>query len=296
MALPVVISRENSIRVQVSKYICNGKMINANTTKPCTHKKGAVNTAYRMRFGRPAPASTWPAQTALSTRLPIDHGSSIQVALSIDRYAHRVSLVLPRAGRTTFLRQVGRPSRSITSTTPCAPLKYNTNRSAAFVCPFRVSARASLPTRPGHTKAAPTPRAGQPARKATRKVRCLFLRADDLPVASYRRPRSNRRTPPSHLTMRFANYKPERGVHSDRCEARSSLISPRSDSTPLHHSAPGTGAQTATLRLVMEPAEKGQGPRQGYASRPSVFLLTPYGPTALQRSVRIAAYCSFTGQ
>jgi hypothetical protein len=28
----------------------------------------------------------------------------------------------------------------------------------------------------------------------------------------------------------------------------------------------------------MEPAEKGQVPRQGYASRPSVSLLTPYGP------------------
>ena len=246
-----------------------------------------MNTAYRMRFGRPATASTWPAQTALSTRLPIDHGSSIQVALSIDRYAHRVSLVLPRAGRTTFLRQVGRPSRSITSTTPCAP-QYNTNRSAAFVCPFRVSARSSLPTRPGHTKAAPAHRAGQPARKATRKVRCLFLRADDLPVASYRRPRSNRRTPPSHLTMRFAKYKPERGVQSDRCEARSSLISPRSDSTPLHHSAPGTGAQTATLRLVMEPAEKGQVPRQGYATRPSVFLLSFHRPYryALSRHLR----------
>ena len=39
-----------------------------------------------------------------------------------------------------------------------------------------------------------------------------------------------------------------------------------------------TGAQTATLRLVMEPALKGQVPRQGFASRPSVSLLTPYCP------------------
>jgi len=31
---------------------------------------------------------------------------------------NRVSLAPPRAGRTTFLRQVGRPSRSIASTTP----------------------------------------------------------------------------------------------------------------------------------------------------------------------------------
>jgi len=35
---------------------------------------------------------------------------------------------------------------------------------------------------------------------------------------------------------------------------------------------------TATLRLVMEPAEKGQVPRRGFASQPSVFLWTPYGP------------------
>ena len=35
---------------------------------------------------------------------------------------------------------------------------------------------------------------------------------------------------------------------------------------------------TATLRLVMEPASKGQVPRQGVAPRPSVFLLTPYAP------------------
>jgi hypothetical protein len=109
--------------------------------------------------------------------------------------AHRVSLVPPQAGRTAFLRQAGRPSRSITSTTPCA-----------------------------------------------------------------------------------SQYKLVCGVQSARCEARTALISPRADSTPPHFSAPGTGAQTATLRLVMEPAEKGQVPRQGYASRPSVSLLTPYGP------------------
>jgi len=106
------------------------------------------------------------------------------------------------------------------------------------VCPFRVSARSSLPTRLGHTKAAPSHRAGQPARKAARKVRCLFLRADDLPGASYRRPRSSRRTPPQHRTMRFAKYQLERGVQSARCEARTSLISHRADSTPLHRSAP----------------------------------------------------------
>jgi len=160
-----------------------------------------------------------------------------------------VSLAPPRAGRTTFLRQVGRPSRSITSTTPCAP-QYNTNRSAAFVCPFRVSARSSLPTRTGHTKAAPSHRAGQPARKAARIERCLFRRADDLPGASYRRPRSNRRTPPqpSHHALRQiqtgarCSIRPGRGAYA--------LISSRSDSTPLHHSAPGTGAQTATRPSV----------------------------------------------
>jgi hypothetical protein len=53
------------------------------------------------------------------------------------------------------------------------------------------------------------------------------------------------------------NTKPERGVQSVRGEARTALISPRSDSTPLHLSAPETGAQTATLSLVMEPAFEG---------------------------------------
>jgi len=67
--------------------------------------------------------------------------------------------VPPRAGRTALLRQAGQPARSVPSTTPCAP-QYNTNRSAAFVCPFRVSARSSLPTRTVHTKAASSHRAG----------------------------------------------------------------------------------------------------------------------------------------
>jgi len=35
----------------------------------------------------------------------------------------------------------------------------------------------------------------------------------------------------------------ECGVQSVRCEARTALISPRTDSTPLQFSAPGTGAQ-----------------------------------------------------
>ncbi len=151
--------------------------------------------------------------------------------------AHRVSLVPPRAGRTALLRQAGQPARSVPSTTPCAP-QYNTNRSAAFVCPFRVSARSSLPTRTGHTKVAPSHRAGQPARNATRIERCLFRRADDLPGSSYRRSRSNRRTPPQPSLHALRNTKLERGVQSVRGEARTALISPRSDSTPLHHSAP----------------------------------------------------------
>jgi len=46
-----------------------------------------------------------------------------------------------------------------------------------------------------------------------------------------------------HHSMRFAKYKPECGVQSVRCEARTALISHRADSTPPHLSAPGTGAQ-----------------------------------------------------
>ena len=76
----------------------------------------------------------------------------------------------------------------------------NTNRSAAFVCPFRVSARSSLPTRTGHTKVAPSHRAGQPARKATRKVRCLFLRSDVIPGSSYRRNRKCRPHSPTAIS------------------------------------------------------------------------------------------------
>ena len=190
--------------------------------------------------------------------------------------AHRVSLVPPQAGRTALLRQAGQPARSVPSTTPCA--SPNTNRCAAFVCPFRVSARSSLPTRTGHTKAAPSHRAGQPARKTARIERCLFRRADDLPGASYRRPRSNRRTPPQPSFHALRNTKPECGVESARVKARTALISPRSDSTPPHLRAPGTGAQTATLSLVMEPALKGQVPRRGFASRPSVLSWTPFGP------------------
>ena len=116
--------------------------------------------------------------------------------------------------------------------------QYNTNRSAAFVCPVRVSARSSLPTRIGHTKAAPSHRAGQPARNATRIERCLFRRADDLPGAAYVGPVQIAALPHSHLSMRFAKYKPERGVQSARCEARAALISPRADSTPPHLCAP----------------------------------------------------------
>ena len=66
------------------------------------------------------------------------------------------------------------------------------------------------------------------------------------------------------------------------CARSGSPLVPRSPPGPVtprqpHLSAPGTGAQTATLRLVMEPAEKGQVPRRGFAPRPSVFLWTPYG-------------------
>ena len=50
----------------------------------------------------------------------------------------------------------------------------------------------------------------------------------------------------------------------------------------VHHirnGAPEVPAlESATLSLVMEPASKGQVPRRGFASRPSVSLLTPYGP------------------
>jgi hypothetical protein len=112
--------------------------------------------------------------------------------------AHRVSLVPPRAGRTAFLRQAGQPARSSSSATPCA--SPNTNRCAAFVCPFRVSARSSLPTRTGHTKAAPSHRAGQPARNATRMERCLFLRADAIPGPAYRRSRPCRPLSPTAIS------------------------------------------------------------------------------------------------
>jgi hypothetical protein len=93
---------------------------------------------------------------------------------------------------------------------------------------------------------------------------------------------ANRLAPSQAPLHALRNTKPERGVQSVRVEARTALISPRSDSTPLHLSAPGTGAQTATLSLVMEPALKGQVPRRGFASRPSVFPRTPYGPRRLK--------------
>jgi hypothetical protein len=125
-----------------------------------------------------------------------------------------VSLVLPRAGSTAFLRQAGQPARSITSATPCAP-QYNTNRCAAFVCPFRVSARSSLPTRTGHTKAAPSHRAGQPARNATRKVRCLFLRADVIPGSALRRPRPCRPLSPTAISPCAPQY-----ITGVRCSIR----------------------------------------------------------------------------
>ena len=73
---------------------------------------------------------------------------------------------------------------------------------------------------------------------ATRIERCLFLRADVIPGPAYRRSRPCR---------------------------------------PLSPTAISPCART-TLSLVMEPASKGQVPRRGFASRPSVFPKTPYGP------------------
>jgi hypothetical protein len=250
---------------------------NADTGYAGDRIASAVNMTYRTRFGRPATASTWPAQTALSTRLPIDHRSSIQVGLSIDCFAHRVALVLPRAGRTTFLRQVGHPSRSSPSTTPLrSAIQHKPECCLRVPVPGLRSFLAPHPDR-SHQGSPITPRrttgAERYAHRALSVPPCGRFARCLLTSVPFKSPHS-----PTAISPCAPQYKPERGVQSVRCEARTALISHRADSTPPHLSAPGTGAQTATLRLVMEPALKGQVPRQGYASRPSVSILTPYGP------------------
>ena len=86
---------------------------------------------------------------------------------------------------------------------------------------------------------------------------------------------------PKHHSMRSAiQCKPESCLRVPVPGLRS-FLAPHPDRS--HQGSPitarrTTGAQTATLRLVMEPALKGQVPRRGFASRPSVSLLTPYGP------------------
>jgi hypothetical protein len=186
--------------------------------------------------------------------------------------AHRVSLVPPRAGCTTLLRQAGQPARSVPSTNPCAP-QYNTNRSAAFVCPARVSARSSLPTRSSHTKAAPSQRA----------VNRRSYRYAPPPSRHLRRkgqvPRRQLRYAAFGLPIIFSLAFPLRSAsvtapaeEKARCRAVSSatrpsvsLLSfhwPYRSATPCHGTCGG----------------KGQVPRQGSATRPPVFLLTPYCP------------------
>ena len=160
------------------------------------------------------------------------------------------------------------------------------------MCPFRVSARSSLPTRIGHTKAAPSLRAGQPARNATRIERCPFppcgrFARCRLSSAPFKSPHS-----PTAISPCAPPYKPECGVQSVRCEARTALISPRTDSTPPHLSAPGTGAHTTTLRLRHGTCFKRPGAAPGRRYAASGLSIDTLLSRALQRAVRIAAYCS----
>jgi hypothetical protein len=266
---------------------------NADTGYAGDRIASAVNMTYRTRFGRPATASTWPAQTALSTRLPIDHRSSIQVGLSIDCFAHRVALAPPRAGRTTFLRQVGRPSRSIASTTPCAPL--NTNRSVAFVCPFRVSARSSLPTRTGHTKAAPSHRAGHRRGKLRASSAVCSAVRTICPVPPNVGPVQIAALPHSHLSMRSAI---QTGA---RCSIRPVRGAYRADLAPGgFNTAPSQRAGDRRSNRYATPCHgtcferPGSTPRLRFAA--FGLHIDTLWTQALQRAVRIAAYCSFTGQ
>ena len=114
---------------------------------------------------------------------------------------------------TAFLRQAGRPARSITSATPCAP--PNTNRCAAFVCPFRVPARTSLPTRIVHTKAAPSHRAGH--RRGTLRARCAVCSSErtSFSVPPNGGPVHADRSPPTAISPCAPQY--ETGV---RCSIR----------------------------------------------------------------------------
>jgi hypothetical protein len=157
------------------------------------------------------------------------------------------------------------------------------------VCPFRVSARSSLPTRIGHTKAAPSHRAGQPARNATRKVRCLFP-----PFGRHSRillpsePKMPTSLPHSHLTMRFAI---QTGA---RCSIRPGQGAYRADLAPVgFNTAPFQRAGdrrsnryaafglsivfslALPLRPVTAPARE-KARCRARATRPPDSLLTPY--------------------
>ena len=183
------------------------------------------------------------------------------------------------------------------------------------MCPFRVSARSSLPTRIGHTKAAPSHRAGQPARNATRIERCQFppcgrFARCRLSSAPFKSPHS-----PTAISPCAPPYKPECGVQSVRVEARTALDlapdgfntapSQRAGSRRSYRYAPPPSRhllQKARCRAVSSATRpsvsllsfswalplryalsrhlrrKGQVPRQGAATRPPVSLLTPYCP------------------
>jgi hypothetical protein len=172
----------------------------------------------------------------------------------------------------------------------CAP-QYNTNRSAAFVCPFRVSARSSLPTRTGHTKAAPSHRAGHRRGKLRAwSAVCSAVRTI-CPVPPDVGPVQIAALPHSHLSMRSAI---QTGA---RCSIRPVRGAYRADLAPVgFNTAPSQCAGDRRSNRYATPCHgtcfkrPGSTPRLRFAASGLSMdtLLTP----ALQRAVRIAAYCS----
>jgi hypothetical protein len=161
-----------------------------------TQSPSTSATAFlRREYDLPDPASDGQRRPLRGRRRPpsahdclltIDLRSRLDSLLTATRIECHLRLRAPVV-QPSFVRLATRlaPSQAPLHGAP----QYSTNLSAAFVCPFRVSARSSLPTRTGHTKAAPSHRAGNRRGKLRASSAVCFLRSDGIPGSSYRRNR-----------------------------------------------------------------------------------------------------------
>ena len=131
---------------------------------------------------------------------------------------------------------------------------------------------------------------------ATRMERCLFLRADVIPGPAYRRSRPCRPLSPTAISPCAPQYKA-----GARCSIRPGRGAYRADLAPVgFNTAPSQRAGYRRLNRYAQPRhgtcfeKPGSTPRLRFAA----FGLSKdtLWTRALQRAVRLAAYCSFTGQ